>query len=226
MKLSQTLTLSALIVGCSMPALAQTPVAAPAPAESASNLRFQVRTMETVLSTAVQNGVDHLAQKINEVAPGLRLFNGQPHAHGYQVEDMGWFFDVEVPDIYPGSADLYVELLPTPNRQVNNSGRNPVAAAATIDLSTIVRDPVGDYRQAIRDALIDAMLDFGQMPLKPSESLTIGARRPDPIGLSAAGDSSVALVLSIKGEDLAALRAGKITRDAAKVRIKIREDKR
>lgn len=235
MKAHQTLALTALIVGCSVPAFAQAPATRPsAPAEVTPNLRFQVRTMETVLTSAVQNGVDRLAQKINEVAPGLRLFAGLPHAHGYQLENMGWFFDVEVPDIYPGSADLYVELLPTSpvagangvGRPVSNSGTVSAAARPEVMAPAVVRDPRGEYRTAIREALIDAMLDFGQMPLKPSESLTIGARRPDPVGPAVAGDESVTLVLSIKGEDLTALRAGKITRAEAKARIKIRDDRR
>jgi hypothetical protein len=181
--------------------------------------------METVLTTAVQNGVNHLADKVNRIAPGLRLFAGMPHAHGYQLDNMGWFFDVEIPDIYPGTADLVVELLTNGNgRRVTNNTTSQ--APAPPDLNAVVSDPQAEYRQAIRDALIDAILDFGQMPLKPAEYLTLGARRPDPVGLEAAGESSAALVLSIKGEDLAALRAGKITRDEAKALIRIREDRR
>ncbi len=230
MKAHQTLALTALIVGCSVPAFAQAQRPS-APADATPNLRFQVRTMETVLTSAVQNGVDRLAHKINEVAPGLRLFAGLPHAHGYQLENVGWFFDVEVPDIYPGSADLYVELLPTSGvsatgRQVNNRGGVTSTVRPDAIEPAVVRDPRGEYRTAIREALIDAMLDFGQMPLKPSESLTIGARGTDPVGPAVAGDESVALVLSIKGEDLTALRAGKITREEAKARIKIRDDRR
>ena len=233
MKAPQTLALTALIIGCSSPAFAQTTSAAPTPAESQS-LRFQVRTMETVLSSAVQNGVDRIAQKISEVAPGLRLFAGMPHAHGYQLENIGWFFDVEVPDIYPGSADLYVELLPVASngRALNSDPRrtagNSVTAVPMPEAlePAVVRDPRGEYRLAIREALIDAMLDFGQVPLKASEWLTIGARRPDPLGPVSPCDESVALIISIKGEDLTALRAGKITRVEAKSRIKIREDRR
>lgn len=233
MKAHHTLALTALIVGCSSPAFAQTTAAAPAPAES-QNLRFQVRTMETVLSSAVQNGVDRIAQKISEVAPGLRLFAGMPHAHGYQLDNIGWFFDVEVPDIYPGSADLYVELLPVtpPGRASGNDPRRAIGNNVTSGPipgpiePPVVRDPRGEYRLAIREALVDAMLDFGQVPLKASEWLTIGARRPDPLGPATPGDESVALIISIKGEDLTALRAGKITRAEAKSRIKIREDRR
>lgn len=224
MKTHHTLAITAFIVGCSAPAFAQTP--AP-PAEPAPNFRAQVRTMETVLVSGVQNGVDRLAVKINEVAPGLRLFAGQPHAHGYQIENVGWFFDVEVPDIYPGSAAFYNQLLPMETgKPTLPVGNGVVAPRVGAPEPAVVRDPSGEYRIVIREALIDAMIDFGQMPLKPTESLTVGARRPDPVGPAAAGDDTVALVLSIKGEDLALFRQGKITREEAKSRIRIREDHR
>lgn len=228
----RTLVATVLVVGCAAPVFAQTP--AQTEQASAPGSRFQVRKMENVLATAVQDGVDRLGQKVAEVAPGLRLFAGQPHAHGYQLDNAGWFFDVEVPDIYPGSVDLYVDLLPTnqaPGRNVGNPVR-PNAVPANPQMldpmqSAVVRDPRGAYRDAIREALSDAMVDdFLQMPLKPAEKLTIGARRPDPVGPVIAGDESMALILTITGENLALYREGKITRAEAKQRISIKEDRR
>ncbi len=223
MKSSQALAVTVFVVGFAAPAFAQTPAASAA--DSAPNMRFQIRTMEAVLSLAVQNGVDLLGQKINEVAPGLRLFAGQPHAHGYQIEGVGWFFDVEVPTVYPGAADLYLDLLPQGARP-SNVGNSVAAPRQDPMQAAVVRDPQGEYRAAIREALIDAMIDSGQMPLKPQEMLTVGARRPDPVGPPIVGDETVPLVLSITGEDLALFRQGKITRAEVKGRIKIKEDRR
>jgi len=232
-KAHSSLAFAAVFLAFSVPAFAQVPGAdqtAPAPAqtETAPNLRAQTRTMETVLLSAVQNGVDRLAQKINEVAPGVRLFAGQPHAHGYQVDSVGWFFDVEVPEIYPGVADLYLDLLPTGVRgqaPPPNGGMNVGNSVPKSDpmQAAVVRDPNGEYRLAIREALIDAMIDFGQMPLKPSEMLTVGARGPDPMGGPNVSSSGVLLVLSITGDDLMQFRQGKITRTDVKTRIKIKE---
>ena len=90
----------------------------------------------------------------------------------------------------------------------------------------MIEDPQREYRKAIRESLTDAILDFGQMPLRPAEFLTVGARAADPPTPALAGEESMALVLSITGADLAEFRAGKITRDEARTRIKVTESKR
>ena len=234
MKTFQTLVLSVLVAGCSLPAFAQTAVApSPAPAEAAPSLRAQVRTMERVFSSAIQNGVDLIGRKMNEVIPGLRVFAGQPHAHGYQVEDFGWFFDVEVPEVQTATVDLYVALQPDP-RPVPPGGRavgNSVTGAITpprdeVNLPAVIQDPVREFRLEIRESLIDAMLDYGQLPLKPTEELTVGARAADSPMSSIESSDTVTLILRITGADLALYKQGKITRAEAKARIRVKEDHR
>lgn len=236
MKASQTLVLSVLIAGCSMPAFAQTAAVLPtAPVETAPNLRAQVRTMERVFSSAIQNGVDQIAQKINDVMPGLRIFAGLPHAHGYQVENFGWFFDVEVPEVQTASVDLYVALQPDPRRLSSGADTRTVGNTVTGAVATpredpmqapVIQDPRREYRLAIRDALMDAMLDYGQLPLKPAEELTVGARAADAPMPSMEASDTVTLILRITGADLALYKQGKITRAEAKARIRVKEDHR
>ena len=82
------------------------------------------------------------------------------------------------------------------------------------------------YRRAIRDGLMDAILDFGQVPLKPTEWLSVGVRSADsPMPSLDTGDT-VTLVMQITGEDLTLFRQTKITRAEAKKRIKIKEEQR
>lgn len=226
MKSSQTLILSALIVGATaMPAFAQKTTSAATSAADTPELRAQVRTMERVFSSAIQNGVDTIARKMNAVMPGIRLFAGMPHAHGYQVESFGWFFDVEVPQVQEAIVDLYSALqAPAPPRPGTRVGNSTSTLAPSAADAAILKDPQGEYRNAIRTALIDAMLDFGQLPLKPNEELTVGARGADSPGMEA--DSTVALILRITGSDLTAFRQGKLTRAEAKARIRIHEYER
>ena len=232
MNASQTLTTSALLVLCvgtATPAFAQR--TAPATSADTPELRAQVRTMERVFSSAIQNGVDTIARKMNAVMPGIRLFAGMPHAHGYQVENFGWFFDVEVPEVQEAIVDLYSALQPPPSRpgpgtRVGNSATGAAALAPSATDTAILKDPQGEYRNAMRNALIDAMLDFGQLPLKPTEELTVGARGADSPNPGMESNSTVALVLRITGSDLTAFRQGKITRAEAKARIRIHEYER
>jgi hypothetical protein len=83
------------------------------------------------------------------------------------------------------------------------------------------------YTEAVQNALIDTIVDYAvPTSIKPHELLTIAARDnmqrdtlapPDPY------EEVITLLLSIKGSDLAAFRAGQI--DAAEVRrrVQIRE---
>jgi hypothetical protein len=222
-KAHQTLALTALIVGCAVPAFAQVPAATSPSSADAPHLRAQVRTMERVFASAVQNGVDQIGRQFNAVMPGVRIFAGMPHAHGYQVEDFGWFFDVEVPEVQTAAAELFVDLQPDPRRRVGSSASTSVVASS---VPAVIQDPVREYRLAVRDALIDAMLDYGQLPLKPTEELTVGARAADAPMPSMESSDTVTLILRITGADLALYKQGKLSRAEAKARIKIREDRR
>jgi len=218
----QTLALTAWIVGCAVPAFAQVPAAtSPSPAD-VPNLRAQVRTMERVFSSAVQNGVDQIGRKINEVMPGVRIFAGMPHAHGYQVDDFGWFFDVEVPEVQTAAVELYVDLQPDPRRRVGNSTNSVVASA----VPAVIQDPVREYRLAVRDALIDALPHYGQPQLNPKNERTVGTRDPQPPYPHLESADTMTLILRISGADLSLYKQGKITRAEAKGRIKMKEDRR
>lgn len=234
MKASQTLMFSVLMAGCSMPAFAQTATVPPTAQVAAPNLNAQVRTMERVFSSAIQNGVDQIALKINAAIPGLRIFAGLPHAHGYQVENFGWFFDVEVPEVQMASVDLYQALQQDPRRPAPNSPAtavgNTVRPAITerddAAVPAVIRDPQREYDLAIRESLIDAMLDYGQLPLKANEELTVGARAADSPVPTMESSQTLTLILRITGADLALYKQGKITREEAKARIRIKEDRR
>lgn len=216
MKATTVLALSAALAGLTAPAYAQAPVPAP------NTVRVQVRTMENVFMTAVAGGVQQIAQKIQIAVPGLTVVSGVPRAHGYAVEGHGWFFDVEVPELRWATIDLYYDVQ-RPQRPVGNSTGSPAAPVVRHEPdSAQLRD---DYRRAIRDGLMDAILDFGQVPLKSGEWLTVGARSADS-PMPGLDNDTVTLVMQITGEDLALFRQTKITREEAKKRIKIKEEQR
>lgn len=222
MKTANIFVLTAVVAGLAAPVYAQ----APAPAPSANSLRVQVRTMENVFMTAVAGGVKQIAQKILDAAPGISVTVGVPRAHGYAVDGHGWFFDIEVPELSWNTIGLAYELQrPQPQaaqRPVNGTRQAVVTQAAEVDTDQL-RD---EYRKAIRDGLMDAILDFGQVPLKPTEFLTVGVRSADASLPSLDSDDTVTLVMQITGEDLSLFRQTKITREEAKKRIKIKEEQR
>lgn len=88
----------------------------------------------------------------------------------------------------------------------------------------IVKDPNALYTETVKNALIDAMLDYsGPMGIGPDEWLTVAARDAEgPLNPSEPYDA-VTIILRIKGSDLAAFRADRLTREEARKRVEVRE---
>jgi hypothetical protein len=113
--------------------------------------------------------------------------------------------------------------------------RDRVYATSTADTSpvadntpsvpmAILRDPSGAYRQAIKDALIDAMLEHSRgMNLGPDEWLSLAAHRGDSAMSPNEIVTSTTLVLRIKGSDLALYDADRTRKDEIRKRVEARE---
>jgi len=81
-------------------------------------------------------------------------------------------------------------------------------------------DPVKEYSEFTRQALVDAMLDNAfALPLKDGQTLTlvIGVAGGQPT--TEISQTPRKLYLTMKSEDLTALRQDRITRDQARTRI-------
>lgn len=98
----------------------------------------------------------------------------------------------------------------------------PEADATSPELPDWIQDPNEAYTTEVIAALIDAMLDHGgPMNLGSDDWLTIGAR--DSLDMVVAGDVSdtETITLRIKGSDLAAFRADRMSRDETRQRVEI-----
>ena len=107
--------------------------------------------------------------------------------------------------------------------------RNAVGSPAMAADERAAADPVLDnpqeaYRAEVKQALMDAMLDYsGPLQIAPDEGLTVAARRNDERPQLAPADSdSRTLLIRVKGEDLVAFRAGRLSRDEAFTRMDVR----
>lgn len=92
--------------------------------------------------------------------------------------------------------------------------------------ATLLDDPSQAYEREVKDALIDAMLDYsGPLGIGADEWLTIAARDNEHRDRFVPGDpfDTMTIVLRIKGSDLAAFRADRITKDEARKRVDVRE---
>lgn len=86
-------------------------------------------------------------------------------------------------------------------------------------------DPGDAYTTLVKDALIDAMLRYNQsLTIGPDEWLVIAARDRGESGIASDDPFDVTTIqLRIKGSDLLALRAGRLTPEEARKRVEVRE---
>jgi len=98
------------------------------------------------------------------------------------------------------------------------------AAAAPAD-DPILSQPNDAYRSQVREALVDAMLDYSRgLNLGASEWFTVAARRIEDRSRLVPQDTEARTVLMrLSGADLQAFLSGQISREDARRRVDIRE---
>ena len=101
----------------------------------------------------------------------------------------------------------------------------PVAANTAQAAGDEAADPAVAYTDAVKDALIDAMLSYSQrLVIGPDEWLTVAARDASNPRLSGEDPADITTIfLRIRGMDLQALHEGRVTRDEARKRVEVRE---
>ena len=225
---------------------------AQAPAKSAEleqiKQRQRLSLMEGVLERAVANGADNLLRQVKSVMPDVPMLTGAPEVRGFRLEGYGVFFDVEVPALrLPIAWTLrYVdrnrlalaqlramvleqplqerERLETLVRQIEQ--RNASEVPPKVD-PEVVRDPNEAYTRAVKEALVDAMIESsGHLNLGPDEWLTVAARDNVPNDPLVPGDATdlKSVIFKIKGSDLAAFRSGQLTLEKARERVLAEEN--
>jgi hypothetical protein len=99
---------------------------------------------------------------------------------------------------------------------------NPVPAPVD---NALLNDPSDAYTDEVKAAVIDAMIEnSGPLVLGDDEWLTVAARDNAPAAPFISGDPDVVtLVLRVKGSDLSAFRAGRLTLEQVRARVQTSE---
>ena len=97
-------------------------------------------------------------------------------------------------------------------------------APAAVD-PAVLNDPSDAYTEEVKAAVINAMIEnSGPLTLGDNEWLTVAARDNAPTGPFIAGSPDVVtLVLRVRGSDLSAFRAGRLTLEQVRSRVQIGE---
>jgi hypothetical protein len=198
--------------------------------------RFQFQLMEGVLEAAARQGANEVAMRAQMALPIGTLFVGRAKAKGFPLDGYGVVFDIEIPIILESQVMLSrmaptAPALPeTGNRPVAGRGELPTTrttgvvpddpmARSPIMADPFLADPNAFYRTAVRDRLVDVMLDYSRSLAVPNEEwLSVVARSEEDSGPTLQ-EPSRTLILRIKGSDLREFHEGRLTRDEAKKRI-------
>jgi hypothetical protein len=103
-------------------------------------------------------------------------------------------------------------------------GVPPTVAPGAPQSARMLDDPGLAYTNEVKNALVDAMIEYGApIPIADTEWLTIAARDSDDSRLSGDLYDVSTIILRIRGADLSAYRARQISRDEALKRVDVRE---
>lgn len=206
-------------------ASAQTPVR-PSPEDQRRYDGMSI--LEGTLTGAVRSAARTIAKELQTNTPNAMLFTGEARAKGFTLDGYGVFFYVEIP-----AVDLTVTLmvdsierdaqqrrLDTVNNKVDPA---PPSAKETLRNLT-VDDPAQRWRDAVKLALVDAMLEHSKsLELKPDEWLSVAARGSEGGLLPNEIYQLTTVVLRVKGSDLTDYLAGRLTKEEARQKVEVRQ---
>jgi hypothetical protein len=134
--------------------------------------------------------------------------------------------DSAIPAAQPQTV-ARTEMQPAPPGQVSPmtvdipTVNNPLAERALVN--TPATDPNVLYTESVKRALIDAMLNYSSaLRLGDDEWLTVAARAADGPPIPGQLDE-VSIVIRVRGSDLSAFLAKKLTKEEVEKRVQIRE---
>jgi hypothetical protein len=132
----------------------------------------------------------------------------------------------------PGAADVRAASVaaqsldrPAAAAPAAPAGVPPVPTPPPGTAPSVLRDPGQAYTEAVASALMDAMLEnSGSLIIAPDEWLTVAARDNAQANRFLANDPSevMTLVLRVKGSDIAAFQARRLTLDEVRTRVEVK----
>lgn len=222
-------TVAAILVSLTAPAFAQQQ-APPGPAAQEEALKRNVQVFEMALRSAIIDAGVKVADWAKKIEPSVVLgFVAPPEVRVVPLLDNSLVFHVDVAELGVSSA-LWVQVATqngvfAPPPQQGGPTRVGATAAApdSMKVGTLPRVTPSQYMtEQVREALINAILDSPTMlpTLTTGQTLTVACNPVDVLVTNPLyRNTSKKLVLQIKGEDMVAMREGKLSREEAKQRI-------
>ena len=193
----------------------------------------QISLLEGTLQGAVRVAAGRVAKEVQSRTNNTKFFAGEARAKGFTLDGYGVFVYIEIPTL-----DLTVTLMVDQmerEAQRRSDGltatANKLDGALTAKEAPSAKDTLRDvqdtgqkYRDAVKLALIDAMLDYTKnLELKPEEWLSVAARGSESALTPGEILQLTTVILRVKGSDLADYLAGRLTKDEARQKVEVRQ---
>ncbi|HUF46567.1 MAG TPA: hypothetical protein VMM93_02065 [Vicinamibacterales bacterium] len=234
----RTMRMSGFVLSLALvaaPAAGQQTVEDPAERAQAladAELRAQLNAFNYRLRDAIERSGQRLADWAGEIAPGIELaFAANPVVEATPLPDNSVVFDVRIPEILQTSMMLVLRQWPRSGTAgATPVGRGPVSGTGAVPADPMTVPPPGaterltpneQYSNLVREELIEAIVDGARiLPIEAGQWLHVAANGVDvAITNPLYRNRSRKLILSLKGEDLAAFRSGELSRDQIRTRI-------
>jgi len=99
-----------------------------------------------------------------------------------------------------------------------------VPSASVVMAEPVARDPNELYTESVKNALIEAMLKYSAfLKIGDAEWLTVAASDSEGPPVPGQLDDTSRIVIRVKGADLTAFQAGKLTREEVLKKVEVRE---
>ena len=132
--------------------------------------------------------------------------------------------ELQVAPVAVSSTTTAAAAAPTRGARTETGAPATLTADEAASPDPILVDPDGAYHAEVQHQIMEAMLLYSvPLGIGPDEWLTVAARRHDERPLLAPADSDArTVIIRIRGGDLAAFQAQKLTRDEALKRMDVR----
>lgn len=197
----------------------------------------QINLFEGTLERAVTNAARHVAKDVQSHTNNANFFSGEARAKGFILDGYGVFVYVEIPAL-DLTLSIMIDQLDKQQQRAepgpvsnNPDGKTEPKVEPKVTMPTTAREALQavmdtgqKYRNEVKLALTDAMLDFAKnLELKPDEWLSVAARGSD--GALTPGEifQLTTVVLRVKGSDLADYLAGRLTKEDARAKVELRQ---
>ncbi len=198
---------------------------APKPLDEAAirQRRAEIKNMEGVLASAVRNAAQEIATELQTPDTGYFLLSGSLTARGFNLDDYGVFFHVEIPGVQPSLISPAV-LQALQERLGRPRPAQPEAASSGSQPATSQTNSDAAYVERVKNALMRAMIQYSKpLGLRADEWLTVAAGDGDEPFMPAVLTERAIMVLRIRGRDINEYLAERMTLDEVLKRVEVRK---